>query len=119
MSGVAGVRAETATVYRCPDGRRFFTIRAALRRVAWERIRETRCECEDGEPEVGFRGWTCPYHGCGCVYKEPSDVFDDDPPVHLCELHEDGNLDRAPIGPRLADRYARRFGRAKYWSKAP
>lgn len=46
------VTAETATVYRAPNGRRYLTKAAAYRKAAWALMRKDySCECE---ADVGF-----------------------------------------------------------------
>ena len=55
----------SATVYYvAAKGRRYFTKTAAIRAHAASRVREKhRCECEPGDYETGYGGYTCGVHG--------------------------------------------------------
>lgn len=58
MSGA--IRREEAVVYRTEDGRRFFTLKAAINRAARMMIqRKYPCECENRDYHTGYPGHVC------------------------------------------------------------
>lgn len=66
------VRIEQATVYRAPNGRRFFTIIGACNEAARAALRKAPCDCE--QTEYDYRGEiTAP--GSICRYHDPLDPF--------------------------------------------
>ena len=63
------ITAETATVYRTPNGRRYLTKKGAYLAMAKRRINQN-CECQPAEHEVGYYGECCKYHDPATSYGE-------------------------------------------------
>lgn len=60
------ITAETATVYRTPNGRRYLTKQGAYRAMAKRKINQN-CECQPAE--YGDNG-ACYFHGDSCKYHD-------------------------------------------------